>query len=85
MTEDEVRKIVQQSVHETLTTLGMDVSDPEAVLALQADHAYLRRSRLGADEVAKWVKRGVITAGTSGLLYTAWEGFKGALRLKGGG
>lgn len=85
MNDDEIRRIVKQSVHETLTTLGMDISDPEAVIAMQADHAYLRRSRLGADEVTKWFKRGVVGVGTSAGLYALWEGIKASARLKGGG
>jgi hypothetical protein len=85
MNEDEIRKVVKHTVHETLTTLGVDVSSPEAILAMQADHAYLRRAREGADEVAKWVKRAAIGVGTTGGLWALWEGIKIGARTKGGG
>lgn len=83
MIEQEVRQIVRETVHETLTTLGLDVADPEAVLAAQADFAYLRRSRRGAEEIGKWIRRGAIGVAVTGFAALLWEGFKAALKASG--
>lgn len=79
--EEEIKRVVRA----TLLEIGMNTSDPDAVTEMQEDFAHLRRSRKGAEEVGKWVKRGLIGSGISAGLYVAWEGIKSAVRLKGGG
>ena len=43
---------------------------------LQADLAWLRRQRLATEDIAMWIRRGVITTVISGVLYLLWEGLK---------
>lgn len=74
MTEAEVKRIVAESVDQTLTRLGVDVSDP---LEFQKDMAHLRAWR---ESVATVKKQGLITAvgivvaGIIGLIWLALKG-----------
>ena len=75
MTENEIRRIVAETVDQTLTRIGIDTHDP---IEFQRDLQHLRAWR----ESIATVKRqslitaiGVITAGVLGLL---WMAFKGA-------
>lgn len=65
----EVETIVRASVMETLQHLGFTVDDPNAI---QKDMIYLRMSRIGREETAKWIKRSAIGVFISGLLYFLW-------------
>jgi hypothetical protein len=74
MTEAEVKRIVAETVEQTLLALGVDTDDP---VELQKDMAHLRAWR----ESMETVKRqslltaiGVITAGVLGLLWLAIKG-----------
>lgn len=74
MTEAEVKRIVAESVDQTLTRLGVDVSDP---LEFQKDMAHLRAWR----ESVATVKRqglitavGIVVAGIIGLIWLAIKG-----------
>lgn len=84
MTEAEIRRIVRESVHETLTTLGLDANAPEAILDLQRDFAFLRRTRMGGEELARKTRLAAMGLALSGLAYLLWEGARAALRLKAG-
>ena len=74
MNDADVKKIVAETVSETLLKLGIDASDP---IELQKDMQHLRQWR---ESIAS-VKRqsiitavGVITLGALGLLWTAVKG-----------
>ena len=74
MNDADVKKIVAETVSETLLKLGIDASDP---IELQKDMQHLRQWR----ESIATVKRqsiitavGVITLGALGLLWTAVKG-----------
>lgn len=86
--EAEIRRIAQEAAHqavrETLVALGINIADEDAVISAQVDFAFLRRQRRGAEEIARWTRRGVVGAGVSGLLWLLWEGLQVALRAKGG-
>lgn len=79
---DEVRALVRETVREatplavaeTFTKLGVDINDPEAIRDLQIDLIYLRKSRVGSDEVIKWTKRAAITTAAGTLVYLLGEG-----------
>jgi hypothetical protein len=75
MTEHEIRRIVAETVEQTLTRLGVDTENP---LEFQKDLQHLRNWR----ESVATVKRqslvtavGIIIAGFLGLL---WLGIKGS-------
>ena len=72
-----LKHIVRESVQETLVRMGFTTEEPHE---LQADMLYLRKSRRGSDEVAKWLRRTVLTTTVSGLLYTLYAGLRITLR-----
>lgn len=74
MTENEIRKIVAETVKETLTSLGIPAESP---IEVQKDMAHLRAWR----ESVAAVKRqgfltavGILTAGVLGLIWMAVRG-----------
>ena len=71
-----IREAVRDGIEEALTKYGVDTSDPNS---MQADLIHLRKSRLGSDEVAKWIKRSVITVVISGMIATLINGIKQAI------
>lgn len=74
MTEAEVKRIVAESVDQTLTRLGVDVTDP---LEFQKDMAHLRAWR---ESVATVKKQGLITAVgivVAGIIGLVWLAIKG--------
>jgi hypothetical protein len=68
-----IREAVREGVVEALMRLGIDTQEPTEV---QADMIYLRKARMGADEIMKWTKRTTISIALSSLLLVVWEGFK---------
>jgi hypothetical protein len=74
MTEAEVKRIVAETVQQTLLALGVDTEDP---VALQKDMAALRAWRESMDTVKRQsllTAIGVVTAGALGLLWLAIKG-----------
>ena len=72
MTEDDIRITVRA----TLTELGIDHTDP---LETQRDFAWLRKSRRGSEEAARWVRRTAVTAFVGACLYWAWRAIQAAV------
>lgn len=73
MGDDDIKRIVAQSVEETLRNLGFTTHDPHEI---QADQIYLRKARQGSDEVTKWAKRSLLGIGLSATAFALWEGIK---------
>jgi hypothetical protein len=74
MTEAEVKRIVAETVQQTLLALGVDTDDP---VALQKDMAALRAWRESMDTVKRQsllTAIGVVTAGALGLLWLSIKG-----------
>lgn len=74
MTENEIRKIVAETVDQTLTRLGVDTENP---LEFQRDMSHLRAWR----EAGETIKRqslmtavGILIAGVLGLMWLALRG-----------
>lgn len=82
---DEIRQIVREAVHETLTTIGINTQDPEALIETQKDQAWLRQARTNSTEFGKKAKLAAIGAGGTVAAWALWEGIKAAWRVKGGG
>ena len=79
-----IRRIVKESVRETLTAMGVDVSSPDALIALQRDMSWVRRTRQGSEDMGRRARLAAVGAALSGLTFLLWEGIKAALRIKGG-
>ncbi len=77
MNEPELHRIVQEAVCETLLRLGISTDAPSE---MQADMIFLRKSRKGNEEVAKWVKRTTVGVFVSSLLFTLYEGIRHILK-----
>lgn len=74
---------VEEIVRATLLALGIDVDDPKENRHIKADFLYLRKQRLGSEEIARIAKKSAITVAIGGLLWTLLQGFKIALTMKG--
>lgn len=73
MSPNEVRRIVRETVRETLSGMGFDISTP---MENQADLAYLRRLRKGSEDMARRVRASTITIAVTTALYLLWEAVK---------
>ncbi len=74
MTENEIRRIVAETVDQTLTRLGVDTENP---LEFQRDLSHLREWRKSVATIKRQsliTAVGVIIAGVLGLI---WLGIKG--------
>lgn len=74
-----IEQVITATVKKTLLELGLDVSDPEAVIEMQKDFAHLRSWRGSVEEVKRKGfigAAGVVAAGVAGLL---WASFKANL------
>ena len=77
MTEAEIRKIVAETVTETLLKLGIDASDP---IELQADMQHVRKWRTSTETIKRqslMTAIGIVTAGVMGLIWMVVTGDKG--------
>lgn len=75
MTENEIRRIVSETVDQTLTRLGVDTHDP---IEFQRDLQHLRAWR---ESIATVKRQSLITAIgvlTAGFLGAIWLAVKGA-------
>jgi hypothetical protein len=74
MTEADVRRVVSESVSETLMRLGIDTDSP---LELQRDLQHLRDWRLSVEAMKRQTMLsavGIIVAGVLGLIWWAFRG-----------
>jgi hypothetical protein len=71
-----IRDAVREGIEEALTKYGIDTSDPTST---QADMLYVRKSRVGSEELTKWAKRSAITVAISSILATLWSAIKQAI------
>ncbi len=75
--EASLKKIVRESVHETLASLGFTPDEPHA---MQADMLYVRKAREGSDELMRIIKRSTLMIAFSGMMYGLFEGVKHYVR-----
>ncbi len=75
--ENEVKKIVKESVLETLLGLGFDVSE---IHEHQADMIYLRRLRKGSESMSERIRGAIIAVSIPTLLFLIWQSVKNIIR-----
>lgn len=68
-----VEAATEKAIENVLTRLGVDHENP---LEMQEDMSFLRKQRRGAEQAGTWVKRSVLMAFISGLLWLVFEGAK---------
>lgn len=69
MTEADIRRIVAETVQETLTKIGLDTKEP---LELQKDMAHLRGWRTSSDTIKRQsviTAVGILTTGFIGMIF----------------
>jgi hypothetical protein len=74
MTEQEIRRIVAETVKETLTRIGIEADDP---LEAQKDFQHLRSWRTSTETIKRQgllTSVGIVTAGIIGLIWMAIKG-----------
>jgi hypothetical protein len=74
LTEAEIRKIVAETVEETLTRLGIPAADP---IEVQKDMQHLRGWRTASETVKRQsiiTAVGILTAGILGAIWLAIKG-----------
>ena len=74
MTDDDIRRVVREAVHETLSGLGMAAHEQHEV---QADFHYIRKMRKGAEAMSRNIRKAMITAIIPTILYILWQAIKG--------
>lgn len=77
MSEDDLKKIVKDSVGEVFLSLGVDISEPEAVLALQDDFRHLREWRESTKAFRRHGALAIIGIAVSGVCALVWMGLQG--------
>lgn len=76
MDEESCRRIVRETVRETLENVGFDMREPNKV---QADMYYLRKLRHGSEDMMQLLRRSAITLSFTTGLYLLWEAVKAAM------
>ena len=71
--KETIREAVREGIDDALTKYGIDIDNPNS---MQYDMLYLRKSRIGSEELTKWAKRSAITVAISSLLATLWNAIK---------
>lgn len=77
MTREEIDEVATAAVHKTLLTIGVDVSNPESILAVQADFQHLRAWRESTEAVKR---KALLTA--VGIIITGAIGYLGVLFMR---
>lgn len=76
LSDDELKRVVRQAVHETLTSMGIDHQNP---LEMQKDFQHLRQWRVAVAAAQTKTVITVIVVLVSGMLGALWLGLKSML------
>lgn len=85
LTADQIKIIVTGSVRDTLTSLGIDLSDTKALQSVQADFVFMRKQRQSSEKLADWIRHSAVVVLIGGVFTIVWYGVRAALLIKGGG
>lgn len=80
MTEEEMEQIAALVVKKLFFVFGIDPSDPQEVRELQADLIFLRKDRIGQEEMRKWIKRSAIGVAVTSIMYALYLGIAELLK-----
>jgi hypothetical protein len=75
LSQDEL-ELIRQAVTETLTTMGIDATQP---IEVQKDMAHLRGSRRGSEMTQNLVKKTAVPIIVVGVIAAVWGGFSDAI------
>lgn len=74
--EEELKKIIKETVRETFAALGFNTDEPQE---MQADLFHLRKMRKGSEFLTMRIKASFIAVAVSSFLYFVWEALKDSL------
>jgi len=74
LTEAQIREMITETVQTTLTSLGIDATDP---LVMQKDFAHLRSWRESTEEIRRKSVLALVTVAVTGLAGAVWLAVKG--------
>lgn len=73
MCDEDLRDLIRDTVRETLTTLGIEATDP---FEAQRDFQFLRDTRKAATSAKTKAVLGLVGLAVTGLCAAAWVGIK---------
>lgn len=76
VTEEDMRKIVKETVQEAFTSLGIDIHQLQE---MQADMYFLRHFRKSREEMLNKLSTKILLIIATGGVYLLWEAFKNKL------
>lgn len=79
MNDEEIRKVVRQTLKEISETLGYNLASIEGQRELREDLKWAREARKSGENIANYAKRAAVSALIGGTLYLVWLGFKNKL------
>ena len=71
MDEKELHRVIRETVHETLVTMGADVKEP---LEMQEDFAFLRGMRVGSNLAKRRIFMLMLGGIVTGIGMVLWQG-----------
>lgn len=77
LTERDVERIAEETVRKLLLAMGVNASDPAAVLQMQDDFRHLRDWRMSVDTIkAHGLKTavGILVTGAAGAMFAYFKG-----------
>ena len=77
LSADEIEQIAAKAVRETLLAMGLNTADPDSLIELQKDFAYVRAWRESVDAVKQkglLVAISIIVTGAAGAVWMAVRG-----------
>jgi len=77
MTREEIREVIQDTVRETLLTMGVDTKDP---MSVQKDFQWVRRMRSTSEKLQSQGMIALLSILISALLAAAWLGVQSMFR-----
>lgn len=82
MEHEETRLLIHVTVQETLTALGIDTTDPEAIIRVQKNMAWVNTRRELEERLSWKVVAAIVVLFTSGLLSMLILGAKTLLNIR---
>jgi hypothetical protein len=73
MKNEDIKNIIREAVHETLSGLGIAANEPQE---MQADFLYVRKMRKGAEFMSNKIRASIITVTIPTIIYMAWESLR---------
>ena len=77
MSDEETREIIKQTVHETLSSLGLDIENPQEMRRDMAALRDFRKAREKGKTAAIWA---LVTVVVSGIATAIWQSLQGVTK-----